>query len=126
SGLGRIRLHPRPPPGRRRRMAGPLDPSTRWDAARTWLIRAGPGEIVDWAILAAVLTLAAAAALTGLTFLPAAGFVDHRARLVAFEQGGLVIGAGARLRWMAGGRGLPAPLRGGFAAAAGTCLGSLA
>src|SRR5207244_3192234 len=34
SGLGRIRLHPRPPPGRRRRMAGPLDPSTRWAGAR--------------------------------------------------------------------------------------------
>jgi len=107
-------------------MAGPLDPSTRWDAARTWLIRAGPGEIVDWAILAAVLTLAAAAALTGLTFLPAAGFVEHRARLVAFEQGALGLGTVALLRWMAGGRALPAPLLWGFAAAVAMCLGSLA
>src|SRR5205807_3716380 len=126
SRLGRIRLHPRPSPGRRRRMAGPLDPSTRWEAARTWLVRAGPAEIVDWAILLAVLALGAAAALTGLTFLPAAGFVEHRARLVAFEQGALVIGTVALLRWVAGGRALPAPLLWGFAAAAAICLGSLA
>ncbi|TMI87008.1 MAG: tetratricopeptide repeat protein [Bacillati bacterium ANGP1] len=107
-------------------MAGPLDPTAPGEAARAWLARAGPGEIVDWAILAAVLALCAGAALTGLTFLPAAGYVEHRARLVAFEQGALVIGTGALLRWVAGGRALPAPLLWGFAAAAAICLGSLA
>ena len=107
-------------------MAGPLDSPPRWEAARTWLVRAGPGEIADWLIFVAVLALCAVAALSGLTFLPAAGYVEHRAHLMAFEQGALVIGIGALLRWLAGGRALPAPLLWGFAAAAAIGLGSLA
>jgi putative inorganic carbon (hco3(-)) transporter len=84
------------------------------------------GEALDWLVLTAGCALLAWAALTGLTFMPAAGFVQNRPLLVTFELGSLLIGASALLRWFLGGRALPSPVLWTVGALAALCLLSLA
>jgi O-antigen ligase len=62
-------------------------------------------------ILAGVIALVASAAVTGLVFMPSAGFVQSRAPLAAFEHAAALIGTAALARWLVfGGRALPGAL----------------
>jgi len=58
--------------------------------------------------------------------MPVAGFLQNQGLLVRFEQGTLVIGAGALLRWLLVGRALSSALLWGLGASAALCLLSLA
>jgi O-Antigen ligase len=70
-------------------------------------------EVLDWTVLFGALALLAWSTATGLTFMPAAGFLGHRLPLLMFEQASLAIAAGAGVRWLLNGRVLPgAPLTG--------------
>jgi len=89
-------------------------------------LRAAPGELLDWVILLGTVALFGWAVAGGLTFLPSAGFLEHRAPLLAFERGALAIGAVAILRRLLGGRVLPGAPLWGLGAAATLCLLSLA
>ena len=84
------------------------------------------GEVLDWIILFGALGLLGWAADTGLTFMPAAGFLAHRLPLLLFEQLALAVGAAAGIRWLLGGRALPGAALVGLAAVAAVCLLSLA
>jgi O-antigen ligase len=81
-------------------------------------------EVLDWIILLGALALLGWSTYTGLTFMPAAGFLAHRIPLLIFEQVSLAVGAAAGVRWLLGGGALPgAPL---IALAAVAALGLLA
>lgn len=84
------------------------------------------GEVFDWAVLLGALGLLGWTAWTGLTFMPSAGFLTHRAALLWFERGALAIAAAAACRWLLGGRALPGAALVGLGAVAVLCLFSLA
>ncbi len=76
-------------------------------------LHAALGEVLDWAVLLGAIALLGWAAAGGLTFLPSAGYLEHRAPLLVFERSAVWLGAAAVLRRLAGGRVLPrAPLVG--------------
>ena len=89
-------------------------------------IRAAAGQGLDWLVLLGVMALVAHTALQGLVFMPAAGFVQSRLPLVAFERAAMLIGAGALARWMlCGGRVLPGAPLVGLSTVVGLALVSL-
>jgi len=89
-------------------------------------LRAALGGFLDWLILLGAVALLGWAVASGLTFLPSAGFLQHRVPLLAFEQAALAIGWVAVLRRLLGGRVLPGAPLWGLGAAATLCLLSLA
>ncbi len=92
------------------------------DPARPRAAALGGG--LDWVVLLGVLGLVAHAALQGLVFMPAAGFVQNRVPLAALEGMAVALGAAALLRWLLlGGRALPGAFLWGLAG--GTALGLL-
>src|SRR5579864_703369 len=132
SGVPGVRLRAWAPAGRRRRMARPLTEDVRpgpragQKTDRAGATGAAPraagspppfhaaiAEVLDWIILFAALVLLGWSASTGLTFMPAAGFLAHRIPLLIFEQVCLAIAGAAGVRWLLGARPLPgAPLAG--------------
>ena len=87
---------------------------------------AAAGEVLDWIILLGALGLLGWTADTGLTFMPAAGFLTHRVPLLVFEQASLAVGAAGGIRWLLGGRALPGAALFALAAVAALCLLSIA
>jgi len=103
-------------------MAGPIAPLP----ARTPGSPTAPGDVLDWVLLLGVAVLLAWAAFDGLTFLPVAGFVQNGPHLAVFEKATLLIGIGALVRFLIGGRALPGVALLMLAAITGFCLLSLA
>jgi len=89
-------------------------------------LHAALGEVLDWAILAATVALLGWAVFGGLTFMPSAGFLEHRVPLLAFERAALAIGGVSVFRRLLGGRALPGAPLWGLAAAATLGILSLA
>ncbi|HET7264782.1 MAG TPA: O-antigen ligase family protein [bacterium] len=98
---------------------------TRRDGAPP-AFHAAAGEVLDWVILLGALALLGWAAGSGLTFMPAAGFLAHRVPLLVFEQAALAVGAAGGLRRLLGGRALPGAALVGLGAVVALCLFSLA
>jgi len=74
-------------------------------------LHAALGEVLDWAILLGAAGLLGWATGIGLTFMPSAGYLEHRVPLLAFERAALMLGAASVARRLVGGRTLPgAPL----------------
>jgi len=112
-------------------MAGPVDTSRPEPAATPGpagppAFHAAAGEVLDWIILLGALGLLGWTADTGLTFMPAAGFLTHRVPLLVFQQAALAVGAAGGIRWLLGGRALPGAALVALAAVAALCLLSIA
>ncbi|MHB8732703.1 MAG: O-antigen ligase family protein [bacterium] len=112
-------------------MAGPVDTSRPEPAATPGpagppAFHAAAGEVLDWVILLGALGLLGWTAETGLTFMPAAGFLTHRVPLLVFQQAALAVGAAGGIRWLLGGRALPGAALVALAAVAALCLLSIA
>ncbi|HEV2439210.1 MAG TPA: O-antigen ligase family protein [bacterium] len=87
---------------------------------------AAAGEVLDWVILLGALALLGWTADSGLTFMPAAGFLAHRVPLLVFEQAALAVGAAAGIRRLLGGRPLPGAALVALVAVTAVCLLSIA
>ena len=111
-------------------MAGSVDRVPKSEAGRQDggrpAFHAAAGEVLDWLILLGAVALLGWTAGSGLTLMPAAGFLTHRVPLLVFEQASLAIGAAACIRWLLGGRALPGAALVTLAAVAALCLLSIA
>jgi len=112
-------------------MAGPVEnvrpqPAAARGEGGPPAFHAAAGEVLDWVILLGALALLGWTADSGLTFMPAAGFLAHRVPLLVFEQASLAVGAAAGVRRLLGGRALPGAALVALAAVTAVCLLSIA